>query len=247
MKIAILLPGQPRFTGDFDLLLKNLKGYDQADWFITITNHNHDKNKFKDHKNIDILESWTEFDLDWARNKISENLPPNNTIRKIEISDSHTHQWPEVKNLHELREDWANIIFMMYYNVYAANQLRLEYEQETNTTYDAVIRIRSDIGISEEFDVSKLTIEPNTIYMANNEWHGMGPYRCNDQMAIGDSDSVNVYCDLVRWMKLHNDRGVSFHPETLLGFHLVEKQIKMIHGGYNIGLRKFPIDVARWS
>jgi hypothetical protein len=247
MSIAMLLSGQPRFTGDFDQLLKNLKGYDSADWFITITNNNHDRNKFKEHKGIDILDSWTEFDLNWAKDKISKNLPANNTVCKIEFSDGHLHNWPEVNNFHELRSDWSNIIFMMYYNVYRANQLRLDYEKETGTVYDAIVRIRSDIGISEELDLASLNISPNTVYMSNNEWHGLGAYRCNDQMAVGDSNSMNIYCDLVNCMKQYNERGVVFHPETLLGFHLTENHVKMEHGGYNVGLRKLPIDISRWN
>ena len=246
MKIAILLSGQPRFTGDFDQLLKKLKGYDSADWFITVTNNNHDRNKFKEY-GIDILDSWTEFDLNWAKDKISKNLPANNSIQKMKFSDGHLYEWPQVKNFYEARENWSNIVFMMHYNIYSTNQLRLEYEKETGTVYDAVVRIRSDMGILEELDLASMNISPNTIYMSNNEWHGLGAYRCNDCMAVSDSTSMNIYCNLITFIKAYNDYGVPFHPETLLGFHLTENQIKMQQGGYNIGLRKYPIDINLWG
>ena len=80
MKIAIQLSGQPRFTQDFNLLLENLIGYDQADWFIYLSN------KFRTHPvkdGVEISQSWEDFDADWAINKISSNLPKNNFIQRF--------------------------------------------------------------------------------------------------------------------------------------------------------------------
>ena len=246
MKMAILLSGQPRFTGDFDLLLKNLKGYDQADWFININNNNHDRLRFK-YRKVNILDSWVEFDLDWAKNKIIENLPVNNYIRKFAISDDKFKTWPTVKNLYQIKPNWTDVVFMMFYNIYRANQLRLEYQKETGEVYDAVVRARTDVGIEQEFDIRSLKILPNAVYMPNNEWWGNGDNISNDQMAIGDEHSMNIYCDLINHIKSHNDRGAPFHPETLLAYHLKSNGISTVGGNYTAGLRKFPIDITRWQ
>jgi len=265
MKIAVLLSGQPRFTGDFDLLLKNLKGYDQADWFINITKDNDiSKDKFKTVKtredtpvSISILDSWVDFDLDWAKNKIENNLPPNNHVRKIEFSDWHIQQLDHDNFKHPIESNvrwignlelryYIQVIFIMHYNIYKANCLRLQYQKETNTVYDAVIRVRSDVSIKEEFNLKSLKINPNTIYLCNNKkWWGLGETRCNDQTAIGDDHSMNIYCDLINQIKNYNK--MIFHPEYILAHHLKFNNIKIEPGGYNTGLREIPADESKWN
>jgi hypothetical protein len=81
MKIAIQLSGEARFTGDFNLFLKNLIGYSQADWFIYLS-------RGQSHKiGVDFSQSWENFDLDQAKNKIASTLPKNNFIQSFELTN----------------------------------------------------------------------------------------------------------------------------------------------------------------
>jgi hypothetical protein len=242
MKIAILLPGQPRFTGDFDTFLKNLSGYTQADWFVYMTNEHVDRQAFVDRKGINLLESWINFDKQWAIDKLQSNLPANNYVRSFEISDCYTKQWPSVTNLFEVEQDWIHNVFMMHYNLNQCNQLRLN----SGIDYDMVIRIRTDVGITEPLDITEFSSSKNTVFISDNERHGLHPYRCNDLMSIGDPDSMNAYCDLVNWLKIHNNNGVPFHPETMMGFHLANNHIEIKNGNFLVTLRKIPIDTTRW-
>ena len=65
MKIAILLPGQPRFTGDFNNFISNINGYEQADWFVYITNNN-----VSTKPEVQLSTFWSNFDPTEAFEKI---------------------------------------------------------------------------------------------------------------------------------------------------------------------------------
>jgi len=241
MKIAIQLSGQPRFTQDFNLLLENLIGYDQADWFIYLSN------KFHTHRTkdgVEISQSWKDFDADWAINKISSNLPRNNFIQRFKISDSHLQQWPPVSNVHCTFS--VEGVWMMYYNLLKSNQLRIDFQRQQNVEYDFILRVRSDSNLNSPIDMSQLTINDNEIYMPSNGWFGFPGLMANDQFAIGKDQSVTTYCDIVNSIKKYNDSGIAFHPETLLGHHLLANNIKTIKGNFESTIRQFPLD-SKWN
>ena len=241
MRIAIQLSGQPRFTQDFNLLLENLIGYDQADWFIYLSNQYH-THRIKD--GVEISQSWEDFDADWAINKISSNLPRNNFIQRFEISDSHLQQWPPVSNIHETFT--VEGVWMMYYNLLKVNQLRIDFQRQQNVEYDFILRVRSDSNLNRPIDMSQLTINHDEIYMPSNNWFGLPGLYANDQFAIGKDQSVTTYCDIVHSIKKYNDSGIAFHPETLLAQHLLANNIKTIKGNFESTIRQFPID-SKWN
>jgi hypothetical protein len=246
MRIAIQLSGQPRFTQDFNLFLENLIGYDFADWFIYLSNQYH-THRIKD--GVAISPSWEDFDADWAINKISSNLPKNNFIKRFEISDSHLQQWPTVYNSCVIA---PNQVFMMFYNIFKANQLRVDYQRTHNVFYDLIVRIRTDISIDVPLDVSQLIIKDDEIVMPDNNWYGAGPWDggivllSNDQLAISKDISMDIYSNTVHSMKKYNDTGILFHPETMLAYHLIVNNIKTIKGDFEAHIRQFPID-RKWN
>ena len=247
MKIAIQLSGEPRFTGDFDLFLKHLEGYTEADWFIYLTNYNQNRQDFHNRRGVSMIPQWQTFSLDWATDKISSNLPKNNTIQNIQISDCHLLNWPDADNLFDVYEDMTINVYNMYYNIYKANELRLQFEKETGTEYDVVIRMRTDVGIARELNLQYIDLNTNTIYMPDNGWWGAYEFACNDQIAISDPNSMNIYSTTVHHIHKYNSQGVIFHPETLLGYHLVSNNINMKRGGYEVTLRTLQHDITKWS
>jgi hypothetical protein len=232
MKIAILLPGQPRFTQDFITFVSNLTGYDQADWFVYITNNNVSNFKWCVTMNL----PWTVFDPAWALEKIKSWLPNNNTIRSFEISDDFQLPIIPVVNLFEV--DKPDNVQKMFYNIYKADCLRQQFEEANNFKYDLVIRTRADLGITSELDLRQLTIEPTQIVMPSNEWHG-NP-RANDQFAIGNSNIMKIYSTLFTKIKEINDSGFRFHPESMVGHNLAQNGISYLPGSFKTTLRSLP-------
>jgi len=229
MRIAILLPGQPRFTQDFFSFLSNLTGYNQADWFIYITNNNY-LTSLSLTKDRTISEAWMNFDPVWAREKIQSWLPTNNIIQSLEISDH------EQLGIFPDQTD-CNIehVQKMFYHTYRADMLRQQFETQNNFVYDLIIRTRPDIGLTSQVNLRDLSIQDNQIIMPSNHWHGTP--KCNDQFAIGNSHNMKIYSDLYTNLKKHNDAGSSFHPESMLAYHLNSSGIQYIDGNFTTSLR----------
>jgi hypothetical protein len=238
MKIAILLPGQPRFTGDFTTVLNNLQGYDHADWFCYMTNNS----RIDDiTPGVQILNSWKSFTVDWAINKLQSNLPPNNYVQAFEISDCEEIEIPSVPRQSHYKG---------WYNLYKANQLRLEYQKKTGVQYDIVIRVRADGCLNTPLNLK--TIDPiqltNSIIMSENYWEGVNELKSSDQFAISSSDHMTIYAKLVNDVKGYIDENLfNYHPEALLALHLQRNNISTVKGKFTIGLRQHPVEPEKWN
>lgn len=235
MRIAILLPGQPRFTRNFLTFISNLTGYDRADWFVYITNNNV-PSVANNKQGVSINSQWITFDPVWAREKIKSWLPDNNIIQSLEISDDFQLSVIPVVNLFQV--DKPDNVQKMFYNLYKADCLRQQFEETNNFSYDLVIRTRPDLGIVSELDLRQLTIEPTQIVMPSNEWHG-NP-QANDQFAIGNSHNMKIYSTLFTRIKEINDSGLHFHPESMVGRNLSQNGLSYSTGNFTTTLRTMP-------
>ena len=222
MKIAILLPGQPRFTNEFNLLLKNLIGYDQADWFCYLTSDN----KPSPSPVRNVSDDWKIFDKELGMLKLQNMLPKNNFIRSFEISDCDRVTLPETP---WVAAQWGINLYKMYYNLYKVNQLRVNYEQKNNVQYDMVIRARSDIGFRNELDLRKINLDDlkrNMLTPKNKQqWHYTmdveQKYKICDLFAIGCPEHMDVYCDVIHKLDQYPFTKVeNYHSESNLGYHL---------------------------
>jgi hypothetical protein len=234
MKIAILLPGQPRFTRDFNTFVSNLTGYDQADWFFYITNNNVTNFKWC----VTMHPPWAVFDPVWALEKIKSWLPDNNTIRSFEISDDFQLPIIPVVNLFDV--DKPDNVQKMFYNIYKADCLRQQFEETNNFKYDLVIRTRADLGLATPLNLKDLNIQKNQIMMPHLEcfWHGHP--LCNDQFAIGNSHDMKIYSTLFTRIKEINDSGLRFHPESMVGHNLAQNGVSYLPGSFKTTLRSMP-------
>ena len=242
MRIAIQLSGQPRFTGDFDFFLKNLKGYTRADWFCYITNDNNvSSSKLP-------LAQWKSFEKDWAIDKLQSRLPNNNFVTAFSISDCEQVKLPIEP------PECPPGFYKMWYNIYQSNQLRLAYEKTNDIKYDMIIRVRPDVGLEDELDLSLINNVENSIIFPQNQWAGYlvtdpnAPQAC-DQFAIALSESMNAYSDLIHYAETYpytqNRRW--WHNEANLAHHLNANAITTVRGNFNISLRKYPVNVNSWD
>jgi hypothetical protein len=107
-----------------------------------------------------------------------------------------------------------NMVKGMFYGIYAANQLKREYEQANSFIYDVVIRARADLFFESSLDRVELENCSNTggIYFPKFGSYG----GLNDQFAFGNSFSMDVYADAYNHLDQYFDIGCIWHAETLM-------------------------------
>jgi hypothetical protein len=218
--------------------------YGNAVVYANATGYLTNNNLQTDKHDIIIPKSWKIFDLEWAINKIQSNLPDNNYLKKFEISDDHEKSWPDAINLHCLiGNNPVQRVHKMHYNNYKVNQLRMNYQTDNNIEYDYIIKIRPDSDFDSNINLKNIKIERNEILMPNNNWFGddsKGMFT-NDQFAIGGSDSMNIYSNLINFINQYNTEGVIFHPESLLAHHLYVNKITCIRGEFKSLIKREPL------
>ena len=106
----------------------------------------------------------------------------------------------------------------MAYSLYACNQLKSKYEKMNNMKFDKVVRMRFDSDIINEIHLDKLKKYPLTLEKNIGDWGGL-----SDQFAIGDSESMDHYCNI--YYNLNNLQHVKFHPESLVEEHLSKSDV----------------------
>lgn len=235
MNIAIQICGQPRFTDDFKLLLSNLKGYGQADWFCYFTG---------DNQSIPSNKAPSDFwrnitDTAQATTVLQSMLPPNNVVRSFELSDSDYVELPKEP------PGVPTPAYKMWYNLYQVNQLRLHYEKQNNITYDLVIRVRPDIGLIDEINLNSIVddlkysiITPINKIAGHLHFSPDSPKMC-DMFAIASSEYMNVYCDMVNHATTNffTQTRESWHTESATALHLKSNNVPITPGNFKISIR----------
>lgn len=209
MKIAVLLPGQPRFISGFHSIFTELKGYESADWYAYLTNNNQRPEQHPRYSNYPdnwvsagshIPESWLNYDPAWARETLQSWMPLNHKLKRLEISDCEIYPLPKVP------PDRPPSAYRMWYNIFRCNQL---VEQE----YDLVIKYRADVTFIHSVDLQQ--IDRNTISSSIEN---------PDVVAIGTQKQMSIYSNLI-WNTDRCQRE-DWDPERILDRHLTNNNIK---------------------
>lgn len=119
-------------------------------------------------------------------------------------------------------------IYYMAYNVLMCNNLKKEYEQKNNFTYDLVIRARPDFFWFRSFTENEINLAKANILIPK-EWSfkvHSDLARC-DMLAIGNNEHMNVYSSLYNYIDNYGEK-ITVHPETLCGYHLYMNKIPNI-------------------
>ena len=77
----------------------------------------------------------------------------------------------------------------------------------------------------------------------------------NDVIGIARPDAMTKYTDLINRSLEYNSRGIVFHPETLLAYHLVENglnntpilNVEIRHQTINLPNGDITVDFGRWK
>jgi len=115
--------------------------------------------------------------------------------------------------------DWLNknSVSMFYHNKRAFDHI-----ESMGIPFDVIVKFRSDINTTSKFPYPTSIPEDNTIYVPE-EYHYSG---INDQIAYGNYESMRIYCSVYdNIYKYCTTDDVTFHPETLLKYHLDSNNI----------------------
>lgn len=114
--------------------------------------------------------------------------------------------------------------FGMAYRVYMAKELL----QQRQCNYDLVVRTRFDMLFRSPVELS---VPPGLLlpdYRPYRDWDVVpGWPGVNTNFAAGTPAQMATYCDFYQHIEATWDRGVPFHPETLLGSYLVHEQVSI--------------------
>jgi hypothetical protein len=255
MRVALLIPGEPRFCREFDQLLENLQGYDQIDWFVWLWQDS----QSEAYRGVDVVApSWRHLDHSITWDRIQQRLPAQHQLINLTIAHKALYPAPEIHRT----DGSTNIarVWGMYTSLQQCDLTRRAHEQTLNKPYDLVIRTRPDLGLSQPLDLRHcqeyLKLNPATIMTPSNDIHG---YRhvTNDMMALGLSEAMTTYCNLAQHiLEYHNTMDVIYHPETMLAFHMHQQGLANHNtDSYQVILRRFGAveqgvyrsDYGRWA
>lgn len=244
MRIAAQISGEPRMYNTFEAQLANLKSDIEIDWFFYFWSNN--GRGELGHIPEELANSTSET----ARVYLESRMPAGHRLAGVlcepHPATSPVHSW---KKSHAV---WPPVdrVFLQYYAVDKVNQLRLAHEANTQP-YDVVIRTRADItiGIPEDFTISKtinladyydvLKDTPNTVITPSNNRHGFGEYITNDAFAIGTSNSINIYTNLVNCIPNICERDDTvIMPEGLLACQLTTNNVQNLVGEFSTRIHR---------
>jgi len=237
MKIAILVSGTPRFCKDFNFFIGALErqGH-ELDWFFSLSSPNLDLDKQNQSNLILVAPKWKTIDHDWATEKIQWHLGSDSKLVALDIFDPFQISIPNIQG--NVDGNVGNI-YRMHWAWKRINELRVRHESQNGGSYDLIIRTRPDIYAGEKIDLDEMKKiidqDPSTVIM-QKEVHGYN-YKSNDFLSIANSETTNIYTDIVSHTTDYHKENVVFHPETLLGYHLHKNNLKLMNTDLKLALR----------
>lgn len=118
-----------------------------------------------------------------------------------------------------------------WYQVWCANQLKCDHERLHGFKYDVVIRCRSDALFEKPIDPGPIMpmLSAHTVVIPEIYDWGLHPWGLgNDQIGIGTSEVMDMYCDLYNNIDRIFAHGVTFHSETMLAYHFRMNNVRQV-------------------
>lgn len=191
MKIALCISGLPRCYNYHHSTILNMFHPFKPDVFMYLWDDN-----ISDQIKDDIIQCWNPTYIKFEKTKtelFSEWTIKTNHIRTN--GRSHANAFP------------------MWYGIYQVNCMKKEYELKNKFTYDAVCRTRSDIWVKNPWEGALENVESNSVIMSpKNRFDG----GYNDTIVLGDSASIDKYCDLWNWFPTALEKSQIIGYEIML-------------------------------
>lgn len=223
MRIAVLIAGESRFSPATDTLIDILPKSSeyQVDWFFYLNQYSN-KVSFRPSS---IADCWKSFDRSWAIDKIKSRLPSNHSIIEIETPNVEIPV-PDI-SVKLAGGSTLGRTYLQFYNIFRADMLRQEFENNNNFKYDLVVRARNDILIDANIDYKHLRdhldTDPTSVFTPIHHRHGFVDPQVNDFFAITSSDNMKVYANLCNEIPqdYHNTDRI-YHTESCLSYQLTK-------------------------
>lgn len=200
MKLALCLSGQPRsFEKAFNYINKNLLTKFDVDVFF---------------------HSWKTTDVDKQRHiyeKVNDLYKPIQGFFDTSLPASTNSDMIVPNASHP-----ANFCTSMFYSIYRSNDYRIKHELKTGTKYDFVVRSRFDLALNKVIDFEQL--ESGVVYVSKDAEE---PSLLNDQFAIADSSTMNVYASTFLYLRKIYNSGVLLCGHEMLQEHLTCSGVKV--------------------
>jgi hypothetical protein len=139
---------------------------------------------------------------------------------------------PDIKNNFSFNKE-LEVIKFDYYSQYPYNNLCMFYSmnqvsiltnsfaQEHNIVFDFIVRIRSDIQLSNTIHIDNLDKDKMYVFEASPHPGEQGKYTINDHFAISNHNNMKIYNDLFIYLPCYYYiMKLDWIPEILIGFHL---------------------------
>ena len=246
MKIAVLVSGTPRFCKDFNFFIGALErqGH-ELDWFFSLSSPNVDLDKQNQSNLILVAPKWKTIDHFWATEKIEWHLGSDSKLVSLDVFDPLQINIPSLEG--NIDGNVGNI-YRMHWAWKRVNDLRLQHELQ-NGPYDLIIRTRPDIFAGEKINLTEMKeiidLDPSTVIM-QKEIHGYN-YKSNDFLSIANSETTNIYTDIISHTVNYHKENVVFHPETLLGYHLQKNNLRSMNINLKLALRVHKHTAGPWE
>jgi hypothetical protein len=232
MKIAVLIPGSPRFSKEFDTLIQRVSVCDQVDWYFYLWSESTSPDK--NGMNL-VAPKWRNIDYEWAVEKLQSNLPENHRVVALQLGDLKSIPIPQITQ--NITETHMERTWPMFESLYRVDLLRQQIGEE----YDLVIRARNDVEVKNSIDFAQIKQlvdqDPSLIFTEVNHRYGKYNITINDFFAISSPKNIQIYCDAVNHLMEYHQKGYVFHPETMLAVHLIESGLKIAYVDFGLELR----------
>jgi hypothetical protein len=204
MKVALLLIGRlDSFVKDYDSLKEIVLDKLSPDIF------------FSGHPNKEGLE--------YCEEKINELWNPKKYILREYTDDVRKEVHPNDRKFVGGRCVTPHTWLSGMYNLKLANQLKKEYEEENEFTYDICIKARTDViwhtPITEK-EIERAKEDENILIPTAWDFKSVSPLGVSDTSAICNSETMNKYASCIDHVDQYLNEGNVFHPETYNGIHI---------------------------
>lgn len=206
-KLALCLSGQPRsYFEAYQYVKKNLLDIFHVDVFV---------HSWKKSNRMEQLKIYEEINAIYSPKLMLFDSPLDTNINSDMRVPNASHP--------------ANFCTSMFYSIYKSDHFRIFSEASLGKQYDFVIRSRFDLALNIVIDFTKL--EKGKVYISKDT-DGPNPL-LNDQFAIADPETMNIYSSTYLFLKHHHNKGTN-----LCGHEMLDAQLKM----FGVPVERIDID-----
>lgn len=176
--------------------------------------------------------------LEFCEDKIQELWKPKKYILREYTEEVRREVHPNDEKFNQFKrpETTPNTWLSGMYNLKLANNLKKQYEQENNFTYDICIKARTDVIwhsfiTSDQIELSKM--DNNILIPTAWDFKEVSQFGVSDTAIVCNSKTMDLYSSFIDFVDDYFDEGNMFHPETFNGIHIDR-----------MGLNRIPINTG---